>query len=72
MMKYGDRSFWPDNKNMMISANHEDDHYLKFQWTCTQQIEEELNQANMNLQTAGEQIGDLNLQVTILTSGKET
>ncbi|KAK1886504.1 Sperm-associated antigen 5 [Dissostichus eleginoides] len=33
-----------------------------------EQIEDELNQANMNLQTAGEQIGDLNLQVTILTS----
>ncbi|KAF3852533.1 hypothetical protein F7725_005888 [Dissostichus mawsoni] len=36
-----------------------------------EQIEDELNQANMNLQTAGEQIGDLNLQVTILTSGKD-
>ncbi|KAK5865625.1 hypothetical protein PBY51_019879 [Eleginops maclovinus] len=33
-----------------------------------EQIEDKLNQANMNLQTAGEQIGDLNLQVTILTS----
>ncbi|XP_040003176.1 sperm-associated antigen 5 [Xiphias gladius] len=33
-----------------------------------EQIEEELNQANVNLQTASEQIGDLNLQVTILTT----
>ncbi|XP_018517099.1 sperm-associated antigen 5 [Lates calcarifer] len=33
-----------------------------------EQIEEELNEANLNLQTAREQIGDLNLQVTILTS----
>ncbi|KAK5926179.1 hypothetical protein CgunFtcFv8_021771 [Champsocephalus gunnari] len=33
-----------------------------------EQIEDELLQANMNLQAAGEQIGDLNLQVTILTS----
>ncbi|XP_020484270.2 sperm-associated antigen 5 [Labrus bergylta] len=33
-----------------------------------EQIEEEWNQANLNLQTAREQISDLNLQVTILTS----
>nr|XP_046272390.1 sperm-associated antigen 5 [Scatophagus argus] len=33
-----------------------------------EQIEEEWNQTNVNLQTAREQIGDLNLQVTILTS----
>ncbi|XP_056223916.1 sperm-associated antigen 5 [Seriola aureovittata] len=33
-----------------------------------EQIEEELNEANLNLQTAREHIGDLNLQVTILTS----
>uniref|UniRef100_UPI0037E80108 sperm-associated antigen 5 n=1 Tax=Semicossyphus pulcher TaxID=241346 RepID=UPI0037E80108 len=33
-----------------------------------EQIEEDWNQANLNLQTAREQIGDLNLQVTILTS----
>ncbi|XP_038569125.1 sperm-associated antigen 5 [Micropterus salmoides] len=33
-----------------------------------EQIEEEWNQTNTNLQTAREQIGDLNLQVTILTS----
>ncbi|XP_033986368.1 sperm-associated antigen 5 [Trematomus bernacchii] len=33
-----------------------------------EQIEDELNKANMILQTAREQIGDLNLQVTILTS----
>lgn len=38
----------------------------------TQQIEEELKQANMNLHTATEQISDLNLQVTILTSGKNS
>lgn len=34
-------------------------------------MEEEWNQTNLNLQTAREQIGDLNLQVTILTSGKK-
>ncbi|XP_034755324.1 sperm-associated antigen 5 isoform X2 [Etheostoma cragini] len=33
-----------------------------------EQIKEELHQAYMNLQSAGEQIGDLNLQVTILSS----
>lgn len=33
-------------------------------------MEEEWNQTNSDLQTAREQIGDLNLQVTILTSGK--
>ncbi|XP_031719187.1 sperm-associated antigen 5 [Anarrhichthys ocellatus] len=33
-----------------------------------EQIEEEFQQANMNLQTATEEIRDLNLQVTILTS----
>lgn len=33
-------------------------------------MEEEWNQTNLNLQTAREQNGDLNLQVTILTSGK--
>uniref|UniRef100_A0A665XCP5 Sperm associated antigen 5 n=1 Tax=Echeneis naucrates TaxID=173247 RepID=A0A665XCP5_ECHNA len=33
-----------------------------------EQIEEELNRANLNLQTARQQTGDLNLQVTILTS----
>lgn len=44
---------------------------FKLNWTCTQQIEEELNGANVNLQTAREQIGDLNLQVTILNSGKK-
>ncbi|KAM8879304.1 sperm-associated antigen 5 isoform 1-T2 [Spinachia spinachia] len=33
-----------------------------------EQIEEELKQANTDLHTATEQIGDLNLQVTILTS----
>ncbi|AWP05473.1 putative sperm-associated antigen 5 isoform 3 [Scophthalmus maximus] len=33
-----------------------------------EQIEEDLNQTNLNLQTAREQIGDLNLQVTILSS----
>lgn len=42
----------------------------KKQNTCDQQMEEEWNQTNLNLQTAREQIGDLNLQVTILTSGK--
>lgn len=36
----------------------------------TQQIEEELNETHSNFQAAREQIGDLNLQVTILTSGK--
>lgn len=34
-------------------------------------MEEELNQTNLNLQAAREQISDLNLQVTILTSGKK-
>ncbi|XP_054636201.1 sperm-associated antigen 5 isoform X2 [Dunckerocampus dactyliophorus] len=33
-----------------------------------EQLEEELRQAQLNLQAAGEQIADLNLQVTILTS----
>ncbi|XP_041640799.1 sperm-associated antigen 5 [Cheilinus undulatus] len=33
-----------------------------------EQISEEWNQANLDLQTAREQIGDLNLQITILTS----
>ncbi|XP_061129941.1 sperm-associated antigen 5 isoform X2 [Syngnathus typhle] len=33
-----------------------------------EQVEEELTEALLNLQTAQEQIGDLNLQVTILTS----
>lgn len=33
-------------------------------------MEEEWNQTNLDLQSAKEQIGDLNLQVTILTSGK--
>ncbi|XP_072241058.1 sperm-associated antigen 5 [Leuresthes tenuis] len=33
-----------------------------------EQIEEELNETHSNLQTARQQIGDLNLQVTILTS----
>ncbi|XP_037621347.1 sperm-associated antigen 5 [Sebastes umbrosus] len=33
-----------------------------------EQIEEECNQTHMNLRAATEQIGDLNLQVTILTS----
>uniref|UniRef100_A0A3Q1EGB6 Sperm associated antigen 5 n=1 Tax=Acanthochromis polyacanthus TaxID=80966 RepID=A0A3Q1EGB6_9TELE len=33
-----------------------------------EQIEEELNEAHLNLQTAREQIGDLSLQVTILSS----
>ena len=43
---------------------------MSLTWNFTQQIEEELNQANLNLQNAREQIGDFNLQVTILTSGK--
>lgn len=43
---------------------------ILFKWTCAQQMEEKWNQANLNLQTAREQIGDLSLQVTILTSGK--
>lgn len=34
-------------------------------------MEDELNQTNLSLQSAREQIGDLNLQVTILTSGKK-
>lgn len=34
-------------------------------------MEEEWNQTNLNLQAAREQISDLNLQVTILTSGKK-
>lgn len=34
------------------------------------QIEAELNETHSNFQAAREQIGDLNLQVTILTSGK--
>lgn len=34
-------------------------------------MEEEWNKTNLNLQTAREQIGDLSLQVTILTSGKK-
>lgn len=42
--------------------------FFKLEWT--QQMEEEWNQTNLDLQTAREQIGDLNLQVTILTSGK--
>lgn len=33
-------------------------------------MQEEWSQTNLNLQAAREQIGDLNLQVTILTSGK--
>eukprot|EP00066_Takifugu_rubripes_P021950 XP_011611216.1 PREDICTED: uncharacterized protein LOC105417693 [Takifugu rubripes] len=33
-----------------------------------EQMEDELNQTNLSLQSAREQIGDLNLQVTILTS----
>lgn len=40
-----------------------------FQLTCTQQIEEEFKEANMNLQSATEYIGNLHLQLTILTSG---
>lgn len=38
-----------------------------FKWT--EQIKEEWNQTHLSLQTAREEIGDLNLQVTILTSG---
>lgn len=38
--------------------------------TPTRQIQEELDQANLSLQNARQQIGDLNLQVTIMTSGK--
>lgn len=34
-------------------------------------MEEEWNQTNLNLQAARDQINDLNLQVTILTSGKK-
>lgn len=41
---------------------------LFLKWT--EQMKEEWNQTNVNLQTAREQIGDLSLQVTILTSGK--
>lgn len=33
-------------------------------------MEEEWNQTNLDFQSAREQIGDLSLQVTILTSGK--
>ncbi|KAM4594947.1 sperm-associated antigen 5 [Fundulus diaphanus] len=33
-----------------------------------EQIEEELNETNLNLQTATQQISDLNLQITVLTS----
>lgn len=43
---------------------------ILFKLTCAQQMEEEWNQTNLSLQTAREQIGDLSLQVTILTSGK--
>lgn len=53
-----------------LSYKNEDSFYI-FKWTCTQQIEEELNHAYVNLQTAREQIGDLNLQGTILTSGEK-
>lgn len=34
-------------------------------------MEDELNQTNLNLQEAKDQNNDLNLQVTILTSGKK-
>lgn len=34
-------------------------------------MEDELNQTKLSLQAARGQIGDLNLQVTILTSGKK-
>lgn len=57
----------------MMAENHDNDLFfifLTFKWTCTQQMEEEWNQVNSHLQAAREQIGDLNLQVTILTSGK--
>lgn len=52
-----------------MSVTHKDDYFFKFEWT--QQMEGEWNQTNLDLQTAREQIGDLNLQVTILTSGKK-
>lgn len=39
-----------------------------FKWT--EQIKEEWNQTNLSLQTAREEVGDLSLQMKILTSGK--
>lgn len=52
-----------------------DQRWLHFIWvvntSVTQQITEEWKQTNLNLQTAREEISDLNLQVTILTSGKD-
>uniref|UniRef100_A0A665XCP2 Sperm-associated antigen 5 n=1 Tax=Echeneis naucrates TaxID=173247 RepID=A0A665XCP2_ECHNA len=43
-------------------------HTMDEQTSLMKEIEEELNRANLNLQTARQQTGDLNLQVTILTS----
>lgn len=34
-------------------------------------MEEEWNQTNVELQTAREQVGDLSLKVTVLTTGKK-
>lgn len=39
-------------------------------FTCDQQVEEEWNQTTLDLQTAREQVGDLSLKVTVLTTGK--
>lgn len=45
--------------------------YYIFHQTCTQQIEAELKETNLNLLSTRQQIGDLTRQVTILTSGKK-
>lgn len=34
-------------------------------------MEEELNQTNLELQTSMEQVGDLSVKVTVLTTGKK-
>ncbi|XP_059197703.1 sperm-associated antigen 5 [Centropristis striata] len=58
------------NKKAAAAMSERDEHLCAREQAVEEreQIEEEYNQAIMNLQAAREQIGDLNLQVTILTS----
>lgn len=39
--------------------------------TCDKQMEEEWNQTNVELQAAREQVGELSLNVTVLSTGKK-